>query len=441
MVSTGCAASSWGQRPRWNMLSHQSAKIPSSASKDEIVEYVNQHIEPIHGWRSTSARLTVTGSPIPLKAMLAVEEPNHFRMVVSSGLTGNELDLGSNQDQLWFWARQMEPKAVVTCRHEEIEAVQDYLPVPFQPDWLMEVLCVIPLNADHAEMLRDPNQPHLVKLVSHVSNPQGHTVRKVSTIDLRKGEIVSHQLYDTEHRLIASAELSDYRQFPNTNARLPHEIRLHYAQQDMKMHISLNGVEVNPPHLPKEIWNIPQIAGCPVHELRREHLVPPGTAIAGRSAREKPRAVTEYELDSPSGVWLQEQKIHPPGNAAPPIGTEHSLAGNASPGQTAPGMARISLNSAETTSPAGAGRPAGSPFFEPQNMAAHSVAPPFPSGQTAPPGHSGMPIQPAGAEMPQRSAELETWAMPAGTKRSREQLIDGIPASEFEPPVARSVTN
>jgi hypothetical protein len=342
-------------------------------------------------------------------------------MVVSSGLTGNELDLGSNPEHLWFWARQMEPKAVITCRHEEIEAIQEHLPVPFQPEWLMEVLCVTPLNADHAEMLRDPNQPHLVKLVSHITNQQGHTVRKISTIDLRKGEITSHQLFDSEHRLIASAELSDYRHFPNTQARLPHEIKLHWAQQNLKMHLSLNGVEVNPPHLAQEIWNIPQIAGCPVHELHRDQLIQPATAIANRSVRDKPLAVTQYELDSPSGVWLQEQEIHPPRSATPPSG--NSVAGTA----------RVSLNPADS---AGPGSTPGNPFFEEQGVAAHQGAPPFPGNSPATRGGHA-----SSQNAPVQSAELESWAMPAGTKRYRETLIDGIPASEFEPPVARSAKN
>ncbi|MBR9804313.1 hypothetical protein GYB59_22625, partial [bacterium] len=57
----GCATSRWNPSEQWASLVHRSAKIPADATKEEIVTYVNQHTAPIESWRSTSARLSVSG--------------------------------------------------------------------------------------------------------------------------------------------------------------------------------------------------------------------------------------------------------------------------------------------------------------------------------------------------------------------------------------------
>ncbi|WP_237226652.1 hypothetical protein [Rubinisphaera sp. JC750] len=425
----GCATSRWNPSEQWASLVHRSAKIPADATKEEIVTYVNQHTAPIESWRSTSARLSVSGVPIPLKAMLAVEQPNHFRLSVSQGLSGqSELDLGSNPDQLWFWARQMEPKAVMTCRHQEIAAVQDQLPVPFQPEWLMEVLCVRTIDATDADLMRDPDDPHTVKLVSHHTSENGQTIRKIVTIDLRKGEVVSHQLYDSDHRLIATAELGDYREFPNTEARLPHDITLRWEQQDMKMHVSLNQVEVNPPHIPSELWDVPHMAEYPVREISRDQLVRPAERAIVRTPRDAPKTVTHYELDRGTGVWMQEQEVVAGHDRAV---RQASAAETAAAPQNPPVASATASNS--TAEQAG-------------TVSLGTLAPPTDSSSPPPfPGMSDSPAAKPAANT--QTASATEWYGPPGetssgaSKKSRQGLIDGVPASAFEPPVTNSAAN
>lgn len=439
----GCATSSRPARETWTTLFHRSAKIPADATKEEIVSYVNRNISPIHSWRSTQATVKCTGVLIPLHAQLAVEQPNHFRLMVSTGISGNELDLGSNEEHIWFWAQRMEPKAVMTCRHEEIAAVQDQLPVPFQPEWLMEVLCVSPLQADQAEMHHDPNNRYRVKLVSHHVGESGAVTRKVSTIDLRRGEVTEHELYDAEHRLIAKAELSDYRGFPNTTARLPHHIALTWVEQDLKMNISLNGVEVNPPHLSAEMWHIPQFDDCPVVELHREQLIQPAAGIAGRTPRDKPRAITHYELDAPSGVWMQDQQVHAPDTApqyaqgATPRIQRPELG---SPGQGVPAHANPSANNPYFTQPpSGSSSLAGEQPAEQKNW---RDAPGRVNLNDWPaPSRGGQPVADHYSPPPVRTADNSSADEPTAPRKSRDSLIDGVPVHEFEQPVKHSSAN
>jgi len=311
LASPGCQMPSAGFRPRLPSFIHRSAKIPADATKEEIVAYVNQHIEPIHSWQSTTASVHVSGMPpVPLKAMIAVEQPKKLRFNVSMGLSGqSEFNIGSSPERLWFFMRRMEPKEILTVKHEELEQLQNQMPIPFQPDWLMEVLNVSTIDASSASLVRDPDNPYIVKLISHHTNEQGTEVRKSLTIDLRKGEIREHELFDAQHRLIASAELNDYKQFPNTKARLPYSIRLKLPEQDQSVRIELRSVEINPPQLPSKLWAVPQLAGYAVREIGSEQILGSPAALANRKLRDKPKAITNYERDPQTGAWVKDQVI------------------------------------------------------------------------------------------------------------------------------------
>ncbi len=325
LASPGCQLSYAKFRPRLPSLLHRSAKIPADATKDEIVAYINQHIEPIHSWQSTTAKVRVSGWPVPLKAMLTVEQPKKLRFTVSMGLSGqSEFDVGSNPERLWFFMRRMEPKEILTVKHEELEQLQNQMPIPFQPDWLMEVLNVSTIDASSASLVRDPDNPYIAKLISHYTNAQGAEVLKSLTIDLRKGEIREHELFDAQHRLIASAELNDYKQFPNTKARLPYSIRLKLPEQDQSVHIELRSVEINPPQLPSNLWAVPQMTGYAVREIGREQILGSPAALANRKLRDKPKAITNYERDPQTGLWVKNQVIQTTHlDSAPPFSADH----------------------------------------------------------------------------------------------------------------------
>ncbi len=328
LASPGCQLSYAKFRPRLPSLLHRSAKIPADATKDEIVAYINQHIEPIHSWRSTTARVHVSGMPpVPLKAMIAVEQPKQLRLTISMGLSAqSELDVGSNPEGIWFYTRRMEPKEIITVKHEELEQLQNQMPIPFQPDWLMEVLNVSTIDASDAKLIRDPDYPYTAKLVSRHTNDQGREVRKILTIDLKKGEVREHQLFDSEHRLIASAELNDYKQFPNTKARLPYSIKFvfHQQNQEQSMRIELKSVEINPPQVSAEFWAVPQVAGYTVRELGREQILGSPAALANRKLRDKPKAITNYERDPQTGLWVKDQVIQTTHlDSAPPFSADH----------------------------------------------------------------------------------------------------------------------
>ena len=52
---------------------------------------------------------------------------------------GDQLDLGSNPQELWLFVKQPKP-SYVFCSHTDFAKVQEDLPVPFEPDWVLQAL-------------------------------------------------------------------------------------------------------------------------------------------------------------------------------------------------------------------------------------------------------------------------------------------------------------
>ena len=72
--------------------------------------------------------------------------PKRFRLRAETGITGPELDLGSNDEVYWMWVKRADRPAVYWGRHDQFyqSAARDLLPVP--PDWLIEALGVVQLD-------------------------------------------------------------------------------------------------------------------------------------------------------------------------------------------------------------------------------------------------------------------------------------------------------
>jgi hypothetical protein len=204
-----------------------------------------------------------------VSALLAVEAPRNFRLMASS-VAGPEVDLGSNADQFWFWAKRVEKSQqyVFTARHDRLVQAQQRFRIPFQPDWLIEVLGVIPL--DESELVYEPGPPgsHRANLISQRVSPQGEPVKKVTVVDTCHGLILEHALYNAQGNLIARACLLGHYNDPVSRAVLPSVIDLEWPPAQLGLTLSLGPMEVNP-SLPPQTWALPSIPDYPVVDLGR----------------------------------------------------------------------------------------------------------------------------------------------------------------------------
>src|SRR5262249_45096578 len=81
-----------------------------------------------------------------LRGKLVAQKGRNLRL--TAGAVGSqELDLGSNDQEFWFWVKRGEglkkgePSPQFYCSYRDlIEGKVRVMPVPFQPEWLMETL-------------------------------------------------------------------------------------------------------------------------------------------------------------------------------------------------------------------------------------------------------------------------------------------------------------
>ncbi|MCC7425002.1 MAG: hypothetical protein IT428_32420 [Planctomycetaceae bacterium] len=266
LVPSGCMNTLLGQR-------NQYGPPPTGASKSEIFKHLNGNISKIYAWRSTSITIHSRLIPMRLSGQVAVESPRSFRMRVTS-VAGDEADFGSNPERFWFWMRRNEPKHVYSCRHNDMGIAAQRLPLPFQPDWLIEVLGVIPLDESQFHVDNTDARTYTVTMSSEQLSPRGEPVKRLLLVDAQHGVVLGHSLFDARGQLIAKATLKNYRFHPlggpHNGVNFPHTIDLDWPQANMAMTLNVGrDVEINPSGMPDATFLQPRMDGFPEFDLGR----------------------------------------------------------------------------------------------------------------------------------------------------------------------------
>lgn len=248
------------------MPSSRSAAVPATASRDDVVALVNRNVTGVEGhaglksWRCTQAKFQMASMPMAADGTVIVEAPHSFRMRVSHPIGGgDELDVGSNTQEFWIWQKDM--PNLLTARHEDMPLALHHFRIPFQPDWIMEVMGVTPIDGSLYELR--PGAKGQVQLTARGQSPAGDPVRKVIHVDTRHGWVTAHELWSDKGQPIARAELSQHELDERTQTVLPRKIRIHWPEADLDLRITLKHLEINPPQLPEMVWQLPQKGGCP----------------------------------------------------------------------------------------------------------------------------------------------------------------------------------
>jgi hypothetical protein len=244
--------------------------MPANAPVEEVVRRVNANIERLQAWRSNDVRISGQSLPVHLSGHIAVEAPRNFRL--TAGILGmdEEADFGSNSDWFWFWVKRGnangQPSYVYQAKHEDVQNSQMLSQIPFQPDWLMEALGVVPIDPQHVT-LQAERHSQVVNLMSERLSPSGQSIKKVISVDLRRGIVLSHSLYDINGNLIARARLDKHYPDKATNLLMPHLIVLEWPQADLKINLEIGQTDVNPTSIPPQNWVVPRKPYYPAFDI------------------------------------------------------------------------------------------------------------------------------------------------------------------------------
>ncbi|NNJ25546.1 hypothetical protein [Alienimonas chondri] len=239
--------------------------LSEDLTREQLVRHINDQAARTAGWQCQSMTVQVANYP-KAGGMIAVEYPRRLRLKAKAVIP--VADVGSNADRVWCWVN---PKIggpgpeTLTCKHPNFDAVRcaaeqsGGMQIPFDPDWMMEVLGVAPLDPRSVTLQKAPDGGPLWHLVSHRTDASGRRVLRVIHVDAAHGQVLAHELRDAANdRVLARAELQDHRRDPETDVVLPHTIHITWPAAGMPgMTMRLGEIEVNPRNLPDDLWSIP----------------------------------------------------------------------------------------------------------------------------------------------------------------------------------------
>ena len=178
----------------------------------DVVRHLNRESQGLRGWQCGSTKMKIrlpNGLRTQLSGVIACEMPHRFRLMTRNVLA--KADLGSNDERCWFFVKPGEP-AVMTWKHEDAHLLQ-YLhgEIPhIDPQWLMLVLGVTPLDESEYQISRDPTGSPELWLTAIEDTPSGRPLRRVVKVDTINGVIREHALFDSEANPLVRAILSDH---------------------------------------------------------------------------------------------------------------------------------------------------------------------------------------------------------------------------------------
>ncbi len=277
MATVCCVSGCAGLKPF-----HPQPTLPQvlspSPSLEQVVGAVNNNSAAIQSFSSNQARLSGPDFPT-LRASIAFQRPLRLRLRAGTGITGPELDLGSNDELFWLWVRRQPP--MYFCRHDQFATSPARNLIPLEPQWLIEALGIVEL---------DPALPHQGPIPLSGNRLQVNTIRegpagpstKITVIDARTAVVLEQYLYDAQGQLVASAVARQHRQDPLTGLILPRTVEIRCPPAELVMRIDLGNAKINRPlPNPAELWAMPRYEGWPIVNLADPNLRLSATSGAG----------------------------------------------------------------------------------------------------------------------------------------------------------------
>ena len=257
---TGCA---W--LDKWKDPKPGSTGPLKPKKAEELVAQLNRQSDAIQTVRydDVSLRATIPGSPfVPAlrSGLMVAQKPKNFRMQSGFALGGDQLDIGSNSQEFWMYVKQPKP-TFLFCSHADFPKVQDDLPVPFEPDWVLQALGMATFDPNRKYEVETSEKSRAYYLKYEDTTPAGQKVMKVTEfaadVSDTQPKIRKHLiLTQTKSGLqtLMSAEIHKVTVLeagvdPQTNLRttvqVPTQVTLEWPQQKVTLALTLGKAQLN----------------------------------------------------------------------------------------------------------------------------------------------------------------------------------------------------
>jgi hypothetical protein len=274
-LGLGLALTLTGCVPSWSFLSdsNRNQGVPDRpVSAAELVAELNASSQQIQSLVCQDVDIDYSqswgGSFGGIRGRLACEQPHGFRMSASV-MSRNELDLGSNDQEFWYWIGKSPQPFQFYCSYADLRSQQIPLNFPFQPEWIMETLGMASYPPDARYQVVDRRKT--IELIQETTSLQGQPVRKVVVFNRqpRKNEprISAYILRDLRGNELCSARIQSTQLVGQST--VPYQMQLSWPDQKMKLGLQLNKPSVNqlPEEAAQRLFQRPQLQNIPSYNL------------------------------------------------------------------------------------------------------------------------------------------------------------------------------
>jgi len=228
----------------------QTARVPAETpSKESLIAYLNDNASRVQSFRCNSLDLDARSGlqSVGLRGKVVCQKPRNFRMGADV-LGKQEVDMGSNDQEFWFWIAKNDPPYLYHCSYDDLNRGNIRLRFPFQPDWIMEAMGLSECGPPENYQLKVTQTS--LELVEQTRSPAGQVVRKVTVFSRAPAvgtqpQVTAHILQDASGKEICSAQVTEVQIDRTTGAILPRRVRLLWPEEKMELKMKLDDVVVN----------------------------------------------------------------------------------------------------------------------------------------------------------------------------------------------------
>jgi hypothetical protein len=283
VAATGC--NNWPTLRQTNPIAGRqpvSAAVPTGA---ELASYLNQNSKRVQSIEVRDLDMDATQrlQSIGLKGQMICQKSRNFRL--SARVGGNTMvDLGSNNEEFWYWIAKSEPPYLFHCSYTDLPRVPpERMPFPFQPEWIMETLGMA--EYDPNKNYQVVTKPNAFELVEQTRSAQGQPVKKITVFSRAPSsvQVSAHILQDAQGNELCSAHITDVQMDAASGAVVPRMVQLVWPAEKIKLKLRLNELVVNQALAPERTA---RLFSKPVLKDVRDYNLAQGTAQPSSNVRQ-----------------------------------------------------------------------------------------------------------------------------------------------------------
>jgi hypothetical protein len=219
---------------------------------EQLVQYLNNNAQRIgdnDALRCTNVEIDCRADrqTVGLGGMMMCQKPRNFRLQAKV-LSQPMVDIGSNNDEFWYWIGKNEPPYLFHCSYEALARGVN-VPFPFQPDMIVTALGIASYDPAKPYKLNVPPNAGYFELIEPATSPQGQPIQKVvvfrrTNVVPPEPQVIAYALRDDKGKPICIANIKSVQQNRETTAILPREVSFDWPAMKLKMTLKMNDMQV-----------------------------------------------------------------------------------------------------------------------------------------------------------------------------------------------------